>query len=71
LIKIAGVGEVLFGLLFFALYRIKTVIVLNMMALLGLLGFVLIQMPHLLSEAFNPLTTKLSLVVLSIILLDC
>ena len=70
LIKFAGIGEVLFGLLFLVLYRIKTVIVLNLAALLGLLGFVVIQMPHLLAEAFNPVTTNLPLVVLSVILLD-
>ena len=70
LIKSAGVGEILFGLLFLALYRIRTIVVLNIVALVGLLGFVAIKMPHLLAEAFNPVTTNLPLIVLSIILLE-
>ena len=70
LIKSAGVGEILFGLIFIFLYRVKTIVILNMLALIGLLGFVAIQMPHLLVEAFNPVTTNLPLIVLSLIMMD-
>lgn len=67
--KSAGVGEVVFGILFFVLYRSKAIVLLNIIGLTGLLGFVAIMQPHVLIEAFNPVTTNLALIGFSFILL--
>lgn len=67
--KLAGVGEVIFGILFFILYRNKTIILLNIIGLSGLLGFVALLQPQLLIEAFNPVTTNIALIGFSFILL--
>jgi hypothetical protein len=68
--KSAGVGEVIFGILFFVLYRCKAIVLLNVIGLTGLLGFVAVMQPHLLIEAFNPVTTNIALIALSLILLN-
>ena len=68
--KSAGVGEVIFGLLFFVLYRSKTIILLNIAGLTGLLCFVAVLQPHILIEAFNPVTTNIALIGFSLILLN-
>lgn len=67
--KIAGAGEVIFGILFFVLYRSKAIILINIIGLTGLLGFVAMMQPHLLIEAFNPVTTNIALIGFSFILL--
>jgi hypothetical protein len=67
--KVAGVGEVIFGLIIFFYYQSKNIIILNIVALIILLLFVLILQPQLLVEAFNPVTTNISLIGLSFILL--
>ena len=67
--KSAGVAEVIFGLLFFVLYRNKIIVLLNIIALTGLLGFVAIFQPQLLIEAFNPVTTNIALIGFSFILI--
>jgi uncharacterized membrane protein YphA (DoxX/SURF4 family) len=68
LIKTAGVGEILFGVIFIWLYRIKTVQLLNLVALIGLLVFAAFMTPHILLEAFNPVTTNVPLIVLGYLL---
>lgn len=67
--KSAGVGEVIFGLVFFVLYRNKAIVLLNIVGLTGLLAFVALMQPHLLIEAFNPVTTNIALMGFSFILL--
>ena len=67
--KAAGVGEVLFGLLIFVYYRSKRLLYFNILALCGLLLFVAILQPSLLIEAFNPVTTNIAIIGLSLILL--
>ncbi|NQZ24290.1 MAG: hypothetical protein HRT53_19855 [Colwellia sp.] len=67
--KSAGVGEVIFGVLFFVFYRNKVIVLLNIIGLTGLLGFVALMQPHLLVEAFNPVTTNIALIGFSLILL--
>lgn len=67
--KSAGVSEIIFGLLFFAFYRNKIIVLLNIIALTGLLGFVAIFQPQLLIEAFNPVTTNITLIGFSLIIL--
>jgi len=68
--KSAGVGEVIFGVLFFVLYRNKSIILLNIFGLVGLLGFVAFLQPQLLIEAFNPVTTNIALIGFSLILFN-
>ena len=69
LTKSAGAGEVVFGVLFFLFYRNKWVVLLNIIGLFSLLVFVALLQPQLLIEAFNPVTTNISLIALSFILL--
>jgi len=68
--KFAGVGEVIFGIVFFILYRNKTIVLLNIAGLTGLLFFVAFMQPHILIEAFNPVTTNIGLIGFSFILLN-
>ncbi|NQZ90684.1 MAG: hypothetical protein HRT54_24260 [Colwellia sp.] len=67
--KSAGVGEVIFGLLFFGLYRSKVIVLLNIIGLTCLLFFVALMQPQLLIEAFNPVTTNIALIGFSFIIL--
>lgn len=67
--KAAGVGEVIFGVIFILLYKSRSVVWLNIFALSALLVFVAILQPPLLIEAFNPVTTNIPLIALSVILL--
>jgi hypothetical protein len=66
--KSAGVGEVIFGGILFIFYRIKSIILLNIIALFGLIIFVAVLQPQLLVEAFNPVTTNLMMIALSVML---
>lgn len=68
--KSAGVGEVVFGILFFILYRNKGIILINIAGLIGLLAFVALMQPQVLIEAFNPVTTNMALIGFSFILLN-
>ncbi len=67
--KSAGIGEVIFGVVFFIFYRNKTIVLLNIIGLSGLLCFVAFFQPQLLIEAFNPVTTNIALIALSLVLL--
>lgn len=66
----AGVGEVVFAILIFVYYQTKVIIILNIAALIGLLLFVVALQPQLLIAAFNPVTTNLPLIGLSLVLLN-
>ena len=55
----AGVGEIIFGLCLALFYKNKYLVILNILALSGLLLAVIIMQPQLLIEAFNPVTTML------------
>lgn len=66
----AGLGEMVFGLLLIVLYKNRMIHFLNILALLGLLLYVVLMMPVLLVEAFNPVTTNLALIALSIVLIN-
>lgn len=70
LIKSAGVGEVIFGLVFILFYRIKLVQIINLAGLVGLLVFASVMTPFILMEAFNPVTTNIPLILLGYILLQ-
>ncbi|MEQ3514505.1 DoxX-like family protein [Pseudoalteromonas sp. BZB3] len=68
--KAAGIGEVIFGLLFFVFYKTKLMNILNILALAFLLLSVVMLQPQLLIEAFNPVTTNLPIMVFSFVLLS-
>ncbi|RZQ51958.1 hypothetical protein C1E23_16730 [Pseudoalteromonas phenolica] len=68
--KSAGVSEVIFGGVIFIFYRIKSIILLNIFALFGLIIFVAVLQPQLLVEAFNPVTTNIMMIALSVILFN-
>lgn len=68
--RVAGVGEIIFGIIIWFLYQNRLIIWLNIVALGGLLGFVVLLTPHFLIEAFNPVTTNIPLIALSFILLQ-
>lgn len=67
--KSMGVGEIIFGLLFWFYYQNKVLNYLNIAAMVGLIIIVAILMPKLLFEAFNPVTTNLPMIACSLILL--
>jgi len=70
LIRVAGVSVILFGILVWVFYKQVIVLYLNIVGFIALIGFVLIMTPHLMVEAFNPITTNLPLIVLSLVLLN-
>jgi uncharacterized membrane protein YphA (DoxX/SURF4 family) len=65
-----GVGEIVFGLCLLVFYKNKYLVTCNILALIGLLGAVIVVQPQLLIEAFNPVTTNVPLLALSIIWLN-
>jgi hypothetical protein len=67
--KSAGLSELIFGLIFILFYKNRTVVLLNIVGLLALLLFVVVLQPQLLVGAFNPVTTNIPLIALSLILL--
>lgn len=67
--KSARVAEVIFGVLFFVYYRSKVIVLVNIIVLTGLLCFVALMQPHVLIEAFNPVTTNITLIGFSFIIL--
>jgi hypothetical protein len=66
----AGLAEIVFGTLLIAFYKNRLLLQLSIVALLVLCLFVAIQIPTLLLEAFNPVTTNFALVGLSYVLLE-
>jgi len=70
LTRFAGIGEIIFGILFLLCYKVKRVNYINISALTALLLFSAIQLPIILIEAFNPVTTNIPLIGLSIIILN-
>jgi len=69
LIRAAGIGEILFGILLIVFYRYRPLILLNIAALSALLLFVVLMTPAIMIEAFNPVTTNIPLIVLGLLLL--
>ena len=69
LTRSVGVAEVIFGLLIIVYYRHASLLLVNIVLLVLLVLFVAIQMPALLIEAFNPVTTNLALIGLSYVLI--
>ena len=67
--KSAGIGEVIFGLVFIFAYRSALANYFNILAMVGLLSYVAVMQPMLLIEAFNPVTTNGAMIGFSLILL--
>ncbi len=65
--KFAGAGEIIFGITLFVFYRSALLIWLNIVALAALLLFVALLEPLLLMEAFNPVTTNLVIIAMSVV----
>ena len=70
LTQAAGVCEILFGAALILYYRNSALLLLNLFAFIALLAFVTAMTPHLLVEAFNPVTTNIPLIALSFYLLS-
>ncbi|AUI88112.1 hypothetical protein BS333_17260 [Vibrio azureus] len=68
-IKVAGIAEVMWGVIFFFFYKVRVVLLLNIIALIGLLLAVAALQPQLLIEAFNPVTTNIPLIAFTVIIL--
>ncbi len=68
LIKFAGISEIIFGLILLRFYKHKLVVGSSIVGLLFLIVAVGVLTPHLLFEAFNPITTNIPLIGLSLIL---
>ncbi|MBQ4812826.1 DoxX-like family protein [Pseudoalteromonas luteoviolacea] len=68
--RVAGIGEVIFGVFFFIYYQTYLANVLNIVGLTVLLASVAVLQPQILIEAFNPVTTNIPLVALSLVLIN-
>ena len=68
--RAAGLGEIIFAVLFFIFYRSILINILNIAALVGLMLFVAVLQPALLVEAFNPVTTNLAIIAFSLVLIN-
>lgn len=68
--KSAGVTEIIFGIIIYLFYKSKPIILLNIIGLIGLLLFVVVMQPQLLFGAFNPVTTNIPIIGLSLVLLN-
>jgi len=68
--RAAGVSEILFGIVLIVFYRYRLVHLVNVAALTGLLFYVAVMMPALLVEAFNPVTTNIPMILMSLVLLS-
>jgi hypothetical protein len=67
--RAAGIGEIIFAVLFFIFYRSILINILNIVALVGLMLFVAVLQPALLIEAFNPVTTNFAIIAFSLVLI--
>tara|TARA_B100002049_G_scaffold85209_1_gene62951 strand:+ start:2437 stop:2844 length:408 start_codon:yes stop_codon:yes gene_type:complete len=68
--RAAGIGEMIFAVMFFIFYRSILINILNIAALVGLMLFVAVLQPTLLIEAFNPVTTNLAIIAFSLVLIN-
>lgn len=67
--KLAGIIEIIFGVLLIVYYKNTWLQLSNIIALLLLLAFVAFTLPYFLIDAFNPVTTNIALIALSYILI--
>lgn len=69
-IKAAGVGEVAFGLAFIYFYKFKQIVYANIVFMVSLIVMVAFMDANYLIEGFNPVTTNIPIIGLSLILLN-
>ena len=67
----AGIGEVIFGLLIFVLYRKRSVYIWNIIALIGLFLATVFLTPQFVTAAFNSFTINFAMIILGCIALVC
>lgn len=67
--RVAGVCELLFALLIVVCWRQRWPLVVTAVAMVGLLLFSLVAVPSLAMAAFNPVTTNLLVLALSVVAL--
>lgn len=70
LVYTAGVGEMLFGVVFWFLYRNNWINVLNIVAMIGLIVMVAVLDWRYLFDAFNVITTNMPVILCSVWLLS-
>ncbi len=68
-IKAAGIAEIAFGIVFLLFYQSRLLNYINIGAMIALLLGAGFQLPAILIEAFNPVTTNIPLAVLSLVIL--
>lgn len=67
LATVAGVLEIVMGVVVLIFWRQRWPLLLTASAMVGLLGFVCLAQPELLVAAFNPVTTNLAVLALAIV----
>jgi len=69
-IKLCGVGELTFGIVFLIFYRSRVMVYANIFAMASLMVMVVFLDYRYLVEGFNPVTTNIPVIGLSLILLN-
>ncbi len=64
---IGGVVEIAISIAVLAFWRQRWPLLLTLAAMVGLLGFVVMFQPVLLGAAFNPMTTNIAVIALSVV----
>lgn len=64
---IGGVVEIAISIAVLAFWRQRWPLILTVAAMVGLLGFVVMFQPVLLGAAFNPVTTNIAVIALSVV----
>jgi hypothetical protein len=62
-----GAGELLFGLLLLALWRVRALLLVHVFLIIGLTAAALVTAPATIVAPFNPLTLNVSLAALGLI----
>lgn len=69
-IKACGIYELAFGIAFICFYRVKLVVLFNILSMFLLLALVAFLNASYLIEGFNPVATNIPVIALSLILLN-
>jgi|AP95_1055475.scaffolds.fasta_scaffold04474_5 hypothetical protein len=66
-LSVIGWGEIVFGVFFLLTWRIRHMLLLNMVIMVGALANIAVTAPQYLIAAFNPVTLNLLMITLSLI----
>ena len=66
-LSVVGWGEIAFGVFFLLTWRIRHMLLLNMVIMVGALANIAVTAPQYLIAAFNPVTLNLLMITLSLI----